>query len=167
MLDRGIIARAFVYVNEGVRIGIAEWRAVAMGSRPVLRYGAGLPSNVNSYVLNFHLTLKPQFARISAMVQASCRPVLAASLFLVRASYAPVAQQAAQPTCNRQVSGFESPLGLPFCPFGLFAWAATHAGQREDGLAREVSILYPGRNRRWRLSLWLHSEGIGLMVSLC
>ena len=59
MLDRGIIARAFVYVNEGVRIGIAERRAVAMGSRPVSEYGAGLPSNVNSYVLNFHLTLKP------------------------------------------------------------------------------------------------------------
>ena len=41
--------------------------------------------------------------------------------FLLRASTetcisdledAPVAQLAAQPTCNRQVSGFESPLGL-------------------------------------------------------
>ena len=28
------------------------------------------------------------------------------------AARAPVAQQVAQPTCNRQVSGFESPLGL-------------------------------------------------------
>ena len=36
----------------------------------------------------------------------------ALTIYCERDKYAPVAQLAAQPICNRQVSGFESPLGL-------------------------------------------------------
>ena len=40
------------------------------------------------------------------------RVSLALALFVETISRAPVAQSAAQPICNRQVGGFESPLGL-------------------------------------------------------
>lgn len=47
---------------------------------------------------------------------------------------APVAQQEAQPTCNRQVSGFESPLGL-----SLLSNAAAKCAAASRCLARGIA----------------------------